>query len=242
VRSRRDAQDRADEVAVLLAERYRRNADAQLTAERLAISRDLHDSLGHANAVVALHAQVAAEAVGHDDAAARQALEVISSTTAATMAELRRTVALLRGGSHPQRDVARLRDLDAAMRPARQAGIEVVTEITLPGQPLPGVVETAAHRIVQESIVNVVRHAAASRVVVDLRVEEDTLQIRVRDDGPPAKSHLDRRAGRPTGHGIIGMRERAEALGGTLTTGRTADGFEVRASLPLTVSPERLRS
>jgi signal transduction histidine kinase len=235
LRSRREAHDRAGEVAALLAERYGQETDARVTAERLAISRDLHDSLGHANAVVALHAQVATEALGHDDAAARQALEVISSTTAATMTELRRTVAALRHGVHEPRETVHLRDLEAAVRPARQAGIDVVIDVMLSPSLLPAVVEMAAYRIVQESIVNVARHSAASRVRVEVHERDEVVHVRVVDDGPPLTPEPEQGPNQPVGHGITGMRERAEALGGGLTAGRTADGFEVRATLPLAV-------
>ena len=236
LRSRREAHARAGEVAALLAERYQRRTDERATAERLAISRDLHDSLGHANAVVSLHAQVAAEAVGRDNDTARRALEVISSTTAATMTELRRTVAALRQGDHRPPDIVHLHDLEAAVRPARQAGLDVIIDVQPLSTPLPTFVEVAAYHIIEEAIINVTRHAAASRTWVEVFERNGTLYVRVADDGPAStQDHGGLREPNRSGHGIVGMRERAEALGGTLAAGRTAHGFEVRATLPLRV-------
>ena len=230
VRSRRRLQERAREVAALLAERYRRQAEERVTAERLTMARDLHDSVGHAMTVVALHAQVAGEAIGRDDAAAADAVDVIRSTTASTLTDLRRTVAVLREDAPPSRDVPGLGDLAAALRPARQAGLEVVADVDAVSD-LPRSVEAAAYRIVQESITNVVRHANARRVGVDVRARDGVLHVRVEDDGPGSAN--DPEAAR-AGHGIVGMRERAAALGGTLSVGRTPSGFVVAAALPIT--------
>lgn len=230
VRSRRRAQRHADEVAELVAERYRRQADERLTQERLAIARDLHDSIGHAMAVVSLHTQVASEAVGKDDHAVESALEVIAATTGHTMTDLRRTLSALRQATEGPNALLRLADLDRAVHPARQSGIEVETAVRI-AQPLPDSIEAAAYRIVQESITNIVRHSSATHARVEVRESDGTLHVSVVDDGHPPEADASGAAG--TGHGIAGMRERAEILGGTLSANRTANGFEVRATLPL---------
>ena len=232
VRTRRELRVRAQEVAVLLAERYRRQAEERVTHERLTMARDVHDSVGHALTVVALHAQVAGEAIGRDDAAAADAVDVIRDTTTATLTDLRRTVAVLRQAAPPARDVPGLGDLASALVPARQAGLDVVADID--AESAPGPVGAAAYRIVQESITNVVRHArAATRVRVDVRADDGVLHVRVEDDGtaPTGASAA------AFGHGITGMRERAEALGGSLTAGRTPAGFVVVAALPVEEEP-----
>lgn len=229
VRSRRALQARAREIADLLAERYRRQAEERVTAERLTMARDVHDSVGHAMTVVALHAQVAAESIGRDDAAAARAVAVIHETTTSTLADLRRTVALLRRPGQTSREVPGLGGLATAVRPAQVAGLEVVDEVTL-GEPIPAAVEAAAYRIIQESVTNVVRHAHARRIRVAVHTAAGMLHVRVEDDGSrPPTEH-----GEPSaGHGIAGMRERAEALGGTLDAGWTATGFVVAATMPL---------
>lgn len=235
LRSRRAAQARSGEVAALVAERTRHEAETRLDAERLAIARDLHDSVGHAMAVVSLHTQVAREALGRDDDAVREALDVIGSTTALTNADLRWTVTALRRPAEAVREVQRIDGLDTAYAPARSAGIEVVAKVD-ERMSLPAPVEAAVYRIVQESITNVVRHANATEVRITAGVRDGMLRLDVVDDG--ATSGGGDRAGSDgigAGLGIVGMRERAEALGGTLDAHPTATGFEVHAALPLGV-------
>jgi signal transduction histidine kinase len=146
------------------------------------------------------------------------------------MTDLRRTLAVLRQSNEGPRVVLRLADLDRALLPARQSGIEVATAVEV-AQPLPDSIEAAAYRIVQESITNIVRHSGATRARVEVRAENQTLHVSVVDDGRPREADPSTAVG--NGHGIAGMRERAESLGGTFTAGRTAGGFHVRATLPL---------
>ncbi|HEX6954342.1 MAG TPA: histidine kinase [Agromyces sp.] len=225
LRSRRTAQARADEVTALVAERTRRQAEERIAAERLAVARDLHDSLGHAMAVVSLHSQVAREAIGRDDDAARAALDVIATTTGRANADLRGTVSALRRPGEARREIPRLAGLDAAYASARAAGIEVIADVD-ERMPLSAPVEAAVYRIVQESITNVVRHADASEVRITAGVHDGILRLEVVDDGGVAEEAGD-------GHGIVGMRERAEALGGTLEAFPTDAGFAVHATLPI---------
>lgn len=232
VRSRREAQARADEIATLVADRTRRQAEERLAAERLAIARDLHDSVGHALAVVSLHAQVAREAIGRDDDGARDALDVVVSTTALTNTDLRSTVSTLRRPDDVPREIPRLGGLDAAYAPARSAGIDVVANVD-ERMSLPAPVEAAVYRIVQESITNVVRHAQASEVRVTASLHDGVLRLDVVDDGTTAGGAVSADGDGGNTHGIVGMRERAEALGGTLDARPTPEGFAVRAMLPL---------
>lgn len=243
VRSRRALRRQADEIAGLVAERYQREAEQQVVTERLAVARDLHDSVGHALTVINLHAEVAEEAAAAgDDEAARQALAVVSETTATTFDHLRRTVTSLRREGPPERSPLRIADLGSATRPAEQAGIDVRTVVDV-RSPLSPTVEAAVYRIVQESITNVVRHASASQVLV--RVEESGSAVRVvvendtAGDLPPASPDRPERADRadradPVGHGIRGMRERTHLLGGRFSAGPVPSGFCVRATIPLT--------
>jgi signal transduction histidine kinase len=94
--------------------------------------------------------------------------------------------------------------------------------------PLPAGVDLTAYRIVQETLTNARRHASGATVEVELRFAADALHLRVRDDGPGPGE------GEPHGHGLLGMRERAASVGGTLRAGRAAEGgFAVEAELPL---------
>ncbi|MDM8084021.1 sensor histidine kinase [Cellulomonas cellasea] len=222
IRSRREVQRQSTQIASLTAEQYRREAEERLTAERLATSRDLHDSIGHSLAVISLHTEVAREATAPDDAS--RALEVIRTTTSGAMSDLRRTVAGLRRGEQPPRHTPGIAALDAAIEPARAAGISVTVDNDVQG-PLPGAIETAVFRVVQESITNIVRHSAATEATVRIDADDGAVRVRVADNGPVTSTA-------PAGHGLLGMRERVEGLGGSLATRRTDPGFEVDATLP----------
>jgi signal transduction histidine kinase len=232
VRARRELRKQALEIAELVRERTARESEQRITSERLAIAREVHDSVGHALTVIALHAQVAEDSVGSDDAEIRRSLEVITETTTSTLTELRRTVAGLRHENHAPRSPLKLADLASAVLPAEQAGIEVGTNVHLVSKLSP-TLETTIYRIIQESITNVTRHARASRV--DVTVEEVDGRVRVdvvNDDRstPVPTEHAVRR-----GNGITGMRERVQLLGGTFSAGVHGSGFAVRASIPLEV-------
>jgi signal transduction histidine kinase len=209
-------------------------AEQRLQAERLRIARDLHDVVGHNLSVIALHSGVAAEAVGRDDDAARGALEHVRAATSGTLHELRSTVRLLRGSASGlaagTADVAPtgVAGVDALAASARAAGLAVDVELDVPPGLLDGAIDAAAYRIVQESLTNVLRHAAATRVAVSVRVTDGRLVLRVSDDGRGAGLGL------VPGSGISGMRERVALLGGTLTTrDDPGGGFRVAADLPL---------
>lgn len=224
VRARRELARHAERIAELTAERYRRTAEQRAQEERLAMSRDLHDSMGHALALISLHVQVAEEAGPGPDR--QEALQVIRSTASRALADLRRTVTGLRRGEATPRHTAMLDDLPAAVGPADAAGIRTSLHVDV-ADPLPVSVQTAVYRVVQESITNVLRHSDADQVEVGVRLTEGTVHVRVADNGtltPPA--------GPLPGHGLPGMRERVEALGGTFSAGRTGSGFVVRAELP----------
>jgi signal transduction histidine kinase len=205
-------------------------AEQRLQAERLRIARDLHDVVGHNLSVIALHSGVAAEAVGRDDDAARGALEHVRQATSGTLHELRSTVRVLRApvGDGASPAPTGLAGVEALAASARATGLAVDVTLDVPDGALDGAIDAAAYRIAQESLTNVLRHAAASRVTVSARVDGGRLAVRVSDDGRGAGT------GPATGSGISGMHERAALLGGTLTTGDApGGGFVVVADLPL---------
>jgi signal transduction histidine kinase len=240
VRSRRELRQKTSEIEALTVERYARQAEKRAMSERLSIARELHDSVGHALTVVTLHTQIAEEALDGDTvsdadrATAREALSIIASTTSTTFEDLRRTVADLRkeDGAAPPR--LRIDDLESALFPAKQAGLDVRAQVAVRSQ-LPSTVEAAVFRIVQESITNVVRHADAAQVKVDIRQTHDAVDVTVVNDsrsGPldPADHPCS------PGSGLEGMRERTHQLGGTFSAGPQDAGFAVRASFPLSVT------
>lgn len=223
-------------VAVRLSREARgheaRAAEQRLQAERLRIARDLHDVVGHNLSVIALHSGVATEAVGRDDDAARRALAHVREATSGTLHELRSTVRVLRepvGSTAPTGPAPTgLAGVDALVASVRAAGLVADVDLDVPPGALDGAIDAAAHRIVQESLTNVLRHAAAGRVTVAARVAGGRLALRVEDDGRGAGNEV------VPGSGISGMRERTALLGGTLTAGAApGGGFRVTADLPL---------
>jgi signal transduction histidine kinase len=219
-------------------------------------------SLINVRAGVALH--LVDERPDHVDAdQVRPALAAIKDASKEALGELRSVLDVLRQGEEaaPREPTAGLRDLDALAQRARGTGLEVriETPATLPvsgttagggggaerddgDRPdpwagLPAGIDLAAFRVAQEALTNVVRHADATRVTVRVRRTDDELEVQVDDDGHGADTAPGRGGGRGApveGRGIAGMRERAQALGGTLEAGpRPGRGFRVRARLPL---------
>jgi signal transduction histidine kinase len=187
--------------------------------------------------VISVHSGVAGEAVGHDDDAARAALERIREATSATMRELRATVKLLRNPEEPERGASGLAGVEDLARAARQAGLEVDVDVRVPPGALDGAINAAAYRIVQESLTNVLRHASARRAVVAAEVRGARLRVQVSDDGAGSGRGDGARSG-GGGQGIPGMRERAALLGGSLEAGnRDGGGFAVVADLPVRLGP-----
>jgi signal transduction histidine kinase len=153
------------------------------------------------------------------------------AVSAEALNDLRTTLSLLRDADDPAPTAPTLdlASLTQLLDRARAAGLDADADVELNGHVLPIAVEQAGFRIVQEALTNVMRHAGASRALVSLRVEGNTLNIDVTDDGTGAAS------GTPAGHGLRGMSERAAALGGGVTAGPAElGGWRVHAGLPLT--------
>lgn len=205
-----------------------READRRVAETRLEIARDLHDVLAHTVSVMTVQAGVGQDALRRGGDGAEAALRTIRSAGKEAMSEIRALVAVLRSGSDPLTAPApRLEHVRDLVDVATAAGLEVDAEIDLEGVELSDVVELTAYRIIQEGLTNVVRHASASRVVVRVCVAGPFLRVRVHDDG----SLIESRPG--VGFGITGMRERVEALAGTLRAGADpAGGWLVEARLP----------
>jgi signal transduction histidine kinase len=203
-------------------------AERRVIAERLRIARELHDTVAHAIATITVQSGTALHLLDSQPDRTGEALTAIRQTAKEALAEMRATLDVLRSGDESAVDrgagLDRLPDLLAAVR---AAGLEVDLNGEPAGQ-LTGPVDHAAYRILQESLTNVLRHAGpAARAKVLIRVEPTAVDIEISDDGTGLNGDS------PTGHGLAGMRERAEALGGRLDAGpRPGGGFTVRARLP----------
>jgi signal transduction histidine kinase len=220
---------RAVEERLAESERTREAVVQRVAAEeRLRIARELHDSLTHSISVVKVQAGVAAHLARKRGEEVPEALLAIQEAAGDAARELRETLDVLRGDSRQRPDGRGLRDLPRLVDQARSAGLSVDLRVSGQERELPHEVDAAAYRIVQEALTNVSRHAGptAARVRVAYRPEE--LAVQVDDDG------VGPQGVNGSGLGIIGMRERAAALGGRLVAqGRPDGGFTVRADLPL---------
>jgi signal transduction histidine kinase len=196
--------------------------------ERLRIARELHDVMSHTLSLIGVKAAVADHVAETRPDEVRDALRVIADTSRTALAEMRHMLAALRSG-----------DADAGLEPLpRYAGLsEIADRAALAGvrvvvdrrvEDLPHALELAVHRIVQEAVTNVIKHAAPTHCRVTVAGDQDEVRIEVTDDGPGHRT-----LPRPPGHGLIGIRERVNLHGGTFAAGpRPQGGFAVCVRLP----------
>jgi signal transduction histidine kinase len=221
------------------AERARvaRAHEQALGDERLRIARDVHDSVAHAMTTINVQAGVAAHLLGRRPEQAAVALEAIRTASRDVLEELGSILGVLRDSSSdvPLAPLAGLGDLSSLVEGARADGVSVTLEQSGDVDSIGPNVGSAAYRAVQEALTNSRRHAGAEAVVtVAVTVgERGSLHVTVRDDGgeeAPVKAAL---ATSSSGFGLVGMRERIEASGGTLSVGPTRpSGFMIDAVWP----------
>jgi signal transduction histidine kinase len=233
VRNRRayvaELRDRAERAERTREEEARRRVDE----ERMRIARELHDVVSHSIGVISVQAGVAAHLLERRPDKAGKALTTIRQASDEALGELHAMLGVLRqpdDGRVPLAPAPGLAQLDALVAMAEGAGLTVQVDAGGAAD-LPPAVDLACYRIVQESLTNVVRHAGATRATVTVAADGDTLVVEVSDDGTGAPGAGN---GNGTRQGIVGMRERARALGGTLEAGpRPEGGFRVSARLPM---------
>jgi signal transduction histidine kinase len=204
-----------------------------LTQERERIARELHDMLAHTVSVIVVQAGAAQDVFDHRPDLARAALASIDQAARSTLSELRVLLQTMSADGEPEPDAPQpgLAQLDGLAASLRATGLRVELNREPAGTRLPAPVDLSAYRIVQESLTNTLRHSEATRARVTVRCTPVSVRLEISDDGPA------RRSGRVDGtgrRGIVGMRERARLLGGTLDAGPVpGGGFRVRADLPL---------
>jgi len=232
-RSRRAYLEEVEQRA-LEAERSREDeARRRAGEERIRIAREIHDVLAHRISMISVQSGVGAHLLDRDPNQARRALLAVNEASKEALQELRATLGLLRqvDGPEPRSPVPGLAQLEGVMASTTAAGIDVRLEVS--GQPrvLPTGVDLAAYRIIQESLTNVIRHARAARARIAIAYSHAEVVIEIEDDGRGLDGNGQPHGG---GNGLLGMRERAAALGGDLEAGPlAAGGFGVRARLPL---------
>lgn len=242
------------------ATRLERERDQQAliaaAAERSRIAREMHDVVAHSLAIVVAQADGGRYAARHDPAAAVPVLTTISDTGRAALADVRRILGVLRDGTDaaaaalpsptdgvppwpvpaataPRSPQPAQADLGDLLANVRAAGLEVSFEEDGTPVTLPAALQLTVHRVLQEALTNVLKHAGpAPSVAVARRWSADLLVLEVTDDGRGAASDP---AAVPGGLGLLGMRERVALFGGELEAGpRDGGGFRVRAVLPVT--------
>jgi signal transduction histidine kinase len=218
-----EAQDLARRVQAD-AERERRLAAAD---ERTRIARELHDSAGHAINVILVQAGAARLLQHRDPTRAREAIGTIETVARDTIADIDRMVRALRDDREHQPIPADPAVLDDLIQQYRANGLSVAAELPEHTTPVPRSVAWAAHRILQEALTNAARHGAGSAAVA-VRFGPDRVEIDVTN---PTSARAAS-PGATGGHGIVGMRERATLLGGSLQAGATDGVFQLSAVLP----------
>ena len=203
----------------------------RLAEERLTIARELHDVLAHSMSIIAVQSGAALDAIDSDVVAAKQAMIAVRSVAKRALPDLRGALALLRGDGEPVdlRAQPRLADIRDLVDSVRGTGLEINLDMSTAGEDFTPLTELAAFRIVQEALTNVVRHAGATKAGVSLRCDGSRLDVEVVDDGAGTCTDTG------DGLGIVGMRERAGLVGGTVHIGPApaGTGTLVTAHLPV---------
>jgi signal transduction histidine kinase len=208
---------------------------AAIAHERARIARELHDLVAHSLAVIVLQAQAADRVLTTDVEAARRALAAIDSTGREGLGELRRMLDILVDTAPDDLEPRPSLDhLDLLVDRVRNAGLAVSVSVSGQPRPLPVGVDLSAYRIVQEALTNTLKHGSPTNVEVGVDYRPDGLELTIADEG---NGRQRPGAQQGSGHGLIGMRERAHLYGGTVEAGPTpAGGFLVRAVLPTAAS------
>jgi len=221
-RANRAAQSRAEEQTVAEQERTR-------------IARDMHDIVAHSLAVIIAQSDGAQYAAASDPEAQAAALGTISSTARSALSDVRLLLTQLRH-SQAEGPQPTLADLEQLYAQVRAAGVELRVDVDpAPRGEVAASVQLSVYRILQEALTNALRHGTPTGVDVSLAWHADRVDLRVRNDVAPVPDGAERRTG---GHGLIGMRERAQLIGGRLDAAAADGVFTVEASLPTGAASE----
>jgi signal transduction histidine kinase len=235
-RSHRAYIDAITERAVRAEATRESEARRRVAEDRLRIARDLHDTVAHQISVISLNAGVASSALESRPEAARDALAVIRSASRSVLGEIGDLLSVLRAESDdplsdapstaPQPGLDRLGELVARFA---QSGLDVTVRIEGDVRRLPEAVDRVAYRVIQEALTNAHKHGTEHRAHLLVEVTGDAARIVVTNpaaDAAPVST-------RPTGHGLLGVRERVASVRGTVESGLTAGGYRLAVILPL---------
>ncbi|MFI8927405.1 sensor histidine kinase [Streptomyces sp. NPDC053474] len=225
-----------------LANEQAAHARNAVLGERVRIARELHDVVAHHLSAISVQAGLAAYVFHSDGATARSALSAVADSSREALDELRRLLSMLRvddvgdeeGGGAPRHAPPGLSRVGELAERLGAAGVSVTVDTRGTARKLALGPDLCAYRVVQEALTNVVKHAAPTSAYVHIAYEQDQVTVVVRDDGrAPGGSHEPAMSAPESGYGLIGMRERANLCGGSLSAGPRRDGgYEVRLTLP----------
>ncbi|MFE9845865.1 sensor histidine kinase [Streptomyces goshikiensis] len=216
-------------------------AEQAAARERARIAREMHDVLSHAVSIMIVQAEAGPVAVRRAPERAEAAFDAIAETGRDAMAQLRTMLGVLRADgaarAAPRGPQPGVEELAGLLERVRGSGLEVSYERTGAVRGLPAALEATVHRVVQEALTNVVKHAGASRVSVRLEYGARELTVTVTDDGRGPESGGRGSGAAPGGHGLIGIRERAAAHGGAAVAGPGPGGIGFVVRVVLVTSP-----
>ncbi|WP_190111215.1 sensor histidine kinase [Streptomyces cinnamoneus] len=230
-RTRRELADRLDELTRSRAREDRLLADRVLATERARLAREMHDVVAHQVSLISL--QAGAVQISTEDSQARAGARTIRELSVRTLDELRHMVGILRAAGADTEELTPQPRLSDLPRLIELSALDVAFEDgSDPGAVRPEAVERAAFRTVQEALTNVRKHAPGAKVTVRITEDERTgLLVEIRNGPADAAVPAPELPG--GGHGLVGLRERAQSLGGTLEASATGEGgFTVRARFP----------
>jgi len=209
-------------------------ARQEIRDQRVRIAQDLHDVVAHTLAVITVQAGVGRRLMAKRPEEASNALESIEAIGRTAQEELRVVLGLLREegvNTPPLTPAPRLVDLKELAETVRSPGSEVELRMSGVDRRLSPALELSLYRVVQEALTNVMKHAPGAAVTVELAVSDNLVRVEILDDGGPSEA---RTTTQPAGHGIVGMRERVGAFGGSLVASpRPGRGFKVVAEVPI---------
>jgi signal transduction histidine kinase len=224
---------RQERLVVELEGTRRQLARQALLDERRQVARDVHDFVGHGLAAVMLQVTSARHVLRRDADAAEEALRSAEEVGRRSMQELRRAVTLLRGDDETGTAVPAhaASEIPVLVDEARAGGLAVELQTRGDLSRIPPSVGVAVYRIAQEALANAARHAPRARTLLGLELADGRVELLAETSGPVAAQTASER-GRPH-YGLIGMQERATALGGEFVAGPTSDGWRVHCEFPL---------
>ncbi|MFD5224184.1 sensor histidine kinase [Microbacterium sp. NPDC058342] len=229
-RTRRAYIDQITQRAIQAEQTREAEASRRVAEDRLRIARDLHDAVAHQISVINLHAGVANRTIDDDPETAKSAMATVGTAARRVLGEIGDLLATLRAPGEPQplAPAPGLAQVSALVDEFEASGLHVTLRLDGESVDLPPAVDLAGYRLIQEALTNAHKHGSAPRAHVWIQRDEARLQLVVTN---PASSAPGPDA--PSGHGLVGIRERVAAVGGTLNADLDAGLFRVEAILPL---------